>query len=291
MGSPAIRSVLAVALLLAGVGIMVLAWPPLAESLTLTATVTARTQAVIAPIAGRVMQGTPRPPGSTVGSDGTILEIFNDRPDQVPLNTAESAFEAAQLRVRTAGERLEGLRLADVRRREAMMRAGPYTPAESEIAGAGAEVGEAQAAERASLQALLVEREAFRARQKIAVKAPPGAVVHSIVVGNTDVAAGDPIARWIDCNDLLVDVPVFDLWLRRPTVGDKAQAMLDGETRWRDATVIAVHGWADVADTRELAAVARGRDRGAGQVLLKLAARSTDFETCPIGRAALARLR
>jgi hypothetical protein len=39
-----------------------------------------------------------------------------------------------------------------------------------------------------------------------------------------------------------------------------------------------------------LATVARGRDRGAGQILLKLAAASADFDRCPMGRIAYVRL-
>ena len=136
----------------------------------------------------------------------------------------------------------------------------------------------------------MTEREAYRVKRRAAVKALPGATLYSIVVGSVLVEAGDPIARWIDCDELLVDAPVFDPWLRLLAVGGKGQMMLEGEDIWRDGEIIALHRSGDAVDARELATVARGRDRGAGQVLLKLAAASVDFDRCPVGRAAYVRL-
>jgi hypothetical protein len=292
MGILSVRFALALATLLAGVGIAVMAWPQLAASLVLSATVTAWTHSVVAPIAGRVPNEPPSP-GSRVGPDGTVLEIVNDRLDQAPIRRAEAALAAAQGRVAAANERLETLRLAEEKRRELMQRTASAErgrDGENEIGRVGAELGRAKAAEREGLQVLMTEREAYRLKQKATVKAPRGATLHSILIGATSVEAGDPIARWIDCDELLIDVPVFDPWLRLLAVGGRARAMLEGETVWRAGEIVALHRSANVVDARELAAVAKGRDRGAGQVLLRLAAMSGDFDRCPVGRAAYVRL-
>lgn len=292
MGILSVRFALALVTLLAGVGIAVMAWPRLAASLALTASVTAWTHDVAAPIAGRAPNEPPAP-GSRIGTDGTIMEIVNDSLDQAPLRNAEAAFKAAQARVVAASGRIEVLRLAEEKRRDSMLRTSPVErtrDGEGEIGRAGAELGAAQASERESLHVLTTEREAYRVKRSAPVKAPPGATLHSIVVGGAEVEAGDPIARWIDCDELLVDVPVFDPWLRLLAVGGSGRAMLEGEDIWRDGEIVAVHRSDDVVDARELAAVAKGRDRGAGQVLLKLAATSADFDHCPVGRAAYVHL-
>jgi hypothetical protein len=221
------------------------------------------------------------------------MEIVNDHLDQAPMRNAEAAFKAAQARVVAANERLEMLRLGEEKRRDLMQRTSPVErgrDAEGEIGKVGGELGAAQASEREGLQALMMEREAYRVKQRAMVKAPPGATLYSIVVGGTAVEAGDPIARWIDCDALLADVPIFDPWLRLLAVGGKGQVMLEGESIWREGEIIALHRSGDVVDGRELATVAKGRDRGAGQVLLKLAATSGDFHGCPVGRAAYVHL-
>ncbi len=292
MGFLSVRFALALVALLAGVGIIAMDWPQLAASLTLTASVTAWTHDVAAPIAGRASNEAPAP-GSRVGPEGTIMEIVNDRLDQAPVRNAEAALKAAQARVAAANERLEGLRLAEAKRRDVMLRTSAVErtrDAEGEIGRAGAELGAARASEREGLHVLTTEREAYRLKQRATVKVPPGATLYSIVVGGAAVEAGDPIARWIDCDELLVDVPVFDPWLWLLAVGGSGQVMLEDDDIWRDGEIVALHRSGDVVDARELATVAKGRDRGAGQVLLKLAATSGDFDRCPVGRAACVRL-
>jgi hypothetical protein len=292
MGFLSVRFALALVTLVAGIGIAVQGWPHLAASLTLSASVTAWTHDIVAPIAGQAPDEPPTP-GSRAGQDGTIMRIVNDRLDQAPMRDAEAAFKAAQARVVAANERLEVLRLAEEKRRDSMLRTSSVErprDTDSEIRRAGAELGAARASEREGLHVLTTEREAYRAKHSAAVKGPPGATLYSIVAGGAVVEAGDPIARWIDCDELLVDVPVFDPWLRLLAVGGRGQAMLEGEGIWRDGEIIALNRSGDVVDARELATVAKGRDRGAGQVLLKLAATSGDFDRCPVGRAAYVRL-
>lgn len=269
-----------------------MAWPQLAASLALNASVTARTHTVVAPVAGRASNDV-LPPGSRIGSDGTIMEIVNDRLEDAPLRDAERVLEKAQARVVAADQRLEALRLADRDRRELMQRTAlpeRLRDLESEVAKAAMELGAGQAAEHEALQALGIRRESNRLTQKVAVTAPPGATLYSIVLGGAAVEAGDPIARWIDCDDLLVDAPVFDPWLRLLAVGGHGEVMLEGEAIWREAEIVALRRAAAVVDARELAVVAKGRDRGFGQILLRLAATSGDFDRCPVGRAAYVRL-
>ena len=124
MGLLSVRFILALVALLSGVGITVMAWPYLAASLTLSASVTAWTHDVAAPIAGRAPNEPPAL-GSRVGPDGTIMEIVNDRLDQTSMRNAEAAFKAAQARVAAANERLEVLRLAEEKRRDVMLRTSP----------------------------------------------------------------------------------------------------------------------------------------------------------------------
>jgi hypothetical protein len=288
MGLLSIRFTLALATLLTGVGIAVMAWPHLAANLTLSASVTAWTHDIVAPIAGRTPNEPPTP-GAQVGLDGTLMEIVSDHLDQAPMHNAETAYKAAQARVVAANERLEALRLAEEKRRDSMLRTSSAErprDTDGEIRRAGAELGAARATESEGLHVLTTERDAYRAKRSAAVKVPPGATLYGIVAGNTTVEAGDPIGRWIDCDELLVDVPVLDPWLRLLVVGGRGWAMLEGEDVWRDGEIIALHRSGDVADARELATVAKGRDHGAGQVLLRLAATSGDFDRCPVGRAA-----
>ncbi|MCW5733314.1 MAG: hypothetical protein KIS73_04285 [Enhydrobacter sp.] len=291
MGSLEVRFALALVSLLAGVVIAALAWPQLAASLTLSASVTAWVHPVVAPIAGRTANDVP--PGSRIGSDGTIMEIVNDRLDDAPLREAERVLERVQARVAAASQRLEALRLADRDRRELMQRTALPDRArdlKSENGKAAMELGTARAAEREALQALGAQRQAYRSAQKVAVTAPPGATIYSIVPAGAAVEAGDPIARWLDCDELLVDAPVFDPWLRLLSVGGRGQVMLEAESFWRYAEIVALRRAAEVVGARELAVIAKGRDRGLGQVLLRLAATSADFDRCPVGRAVYVRL-
>jgi hypothetical protein len=286
------RFFFALATLLVGVGVAAKAWPDLAASLTLSASITAWTHDVTAPIAGRVPDEPPAP-GSRVGANGAVMEIVNDALDRTPMRNAEATFQAAQARVAAATARLELLRLDAVKRREVMQRTAPAertTDAKGEIGRAGTELGLARAAEREGLNVLTMEREAYRSKHRATAKAPPGTVLHSIVAGAAAVQAGDPIARWIDCAELLVDVPVFDPWLRLLAIGGRGEVMLEREDFWREGEIVALRASGDVVGLRELAAVARGRDRGAGQVLLKIGATSGDVDRCPVGRAAYVRL-
>ncbi len=164
---------------------------------------------------------------------------------------------------------------------------GDWQASKTEIKNARQRLDEALAAETEALRALDASREAFRLRQRAQVQAPPGSIVRSVIIGSgATVGVGDAVAKWIDCNDLLIDAPVSDAALPLIAIGSKAEAILEGEKSWRPAEVIGLRGAAETLGATDLAAVAKGRQGGEAQVLLKLQAGALDFEACPVGRAA-----
>lgn len=123
--------------------------------------------------------------------------------------------------------------------------------------------------------------------QSSPVTAPAGSLIFSLysAPGST-VSAGDRIVEWIDCSVLLVDVPVSDVEVALIAPGAPAEVILEGESDTRNASVHLVRGASAVLDHRDLAAVAKGREDGVGQVILTLDARLEEFSSCPVGRAA-----
>src|SRR4249920_1497044 len=85
---------------------------------------------------------------------------------------------------------------------------------------------------------------------------------------------------------MLVDVPVSDVELALLNKGAVANVVLEGEERVRRGTVVLTRGAAATIGREDLAAVAKGRYPGIGQVLVKLEPTPADIETCPVGRAA-----
>ena len=55
---------------------------------------------------------------------------------------------------------------------------------------------------------------------------------------------------------------------------------------WRHARVAQLRGAAETVGAADLAAVAKGRHSGDGQVLLKLEDETPAFAVCPVGQAA-----
>ncbi|MEO1193123.1 MAG: HlyD family secretion protein, partial [Pseudomonadota bacterium] len=128
---------------------------------------------------------------------------------------------------------------------------------------------------------------AYRRQRSAHVLAQPGAVIWSVsAAAGSTVAPGETITVWIDCNDLLVDVPVSDAELALLTRGMTADVLLEGEGRERQATVLLTRGSGAVLDRADLAAVAKGRQPGMGQLLLRLDLAEEDGTDCPVGRAA-----
>jgi hypothetical protein len=127
----------------------------------------------------------------------------------------------------------------------------------------------------------------FQRRSSARVTAPPHMLLWSRqVVTGMSVAAGTPLAEWIDCNELLVDMPVSDVEASLISAGDPADIVLEGERVTRKAQVLLVRGSASILGRSELVATAKGRRAGVAQVILKLKAAASDFATCPVGHAA-----
>jgi multidrug resistance efflux pump len=149
-----------------------------------------------------------------------------------------------------------------------------------ELASARAELVEAKLVADA-------EAELFEILNEGKVAAPPGSVIWSMIVGaGAAVDIGSPVAQWLDCGELLVDVPLSDVEVALLEIGAEADVVLEGETESRRGKVFLTRGSAATLGSPDLAAIAKGRQPGVGQALLRLEVRPGDTETCPVGRAA-----
>ena len=119
------------------------------------------------------------------------------------------------------------------------------------------------------------------------VSLPPDAFILNIdVPEGATVAAGDSLARWVDCRILLVDVPVSDAELPLIRPGMTANVILEGERDRREASVLMTRGSAATLDQLNLAAVAKGRRDGTAQVIVELGEADGPDSGCLVGRAA-----
>jgi multidrug resistance efflux pump len=159
--------------------------------------------------------------------------------------------------------------------------------AKTEVKRARLQLEQAEAGVKVADQALATARESYRLQHRAPVLAPPGAILRSVMVGNgATVGVGDPVAKWIDCSDLFVDAPVSDAALPLIPIGSRTDVILEGESHWRHARVAQLRGAAETVGAADLAAVAKSRERGDGQVLLKLEEEAPAFTVCPVGQAA-----
>jgi multidrug resistance efflux pump len=164
---------------------------------------------------------------------------------------------------------------------------GDRQDAKIEIKRARLQVEQSQSDEQRARQALASARDTFRLLSKAPVLAPPGSTIRSVLVGEgATMAVGEPLAKWIDCKDLFLDAPISDAALPLIPIGSKAEAIIEGRGRWYEATVTNVRGSAETIGSDDLAAVAKGRSAGIGQVILRLEAKRSDFIECPVGEAA-----
>ena len=136
----------------------------------------------------------------------------------------------------------------------------------------------------AALQEAVAE---FQLRSEGVVRAPPGSVVWSErVAPGATVRTGAPVAEWLDCSALMIDVPVSDAEVSLLRPGMDADVNLEGEASTREARVLLTRGSAATLGRDDLAALAKGRRDGVAQVLLKLSDQEAGFEDCPVGRSA-----
>jgi multidrug resistance efflux pump len=142
-----------------------------------------------------------------------------------------------------------------------------------------AELGSASAALASARQEFALQREA-------AVTAAAGSIIWSdLVAPGKLVSAGEPVFEWVDCSDLMIDVPVSDAEVSLINPGMDAHVILEGESEIRATRVLLTRGSTSTLGVHDLAAVAKGRHDGVAQVLLKFE-QAQQFEACPVGRAA-----
>jgi CRP-like cAMP-binding protein/biotin carboxyl carrier protein len=158
-----------------------------------------------------------------------------------------------------------------------------------DIARGVADLAEAEATLADARHVAATDASALERTSVGAVTAPPGSLIWSVVVGaGAAVSTGSPIAQWLDCSVMLVDVPASDVEVALLRPGMEAEVVIEGEQRARPATVLLTRGSAGALGLDDLAALAKGRSAGQGQVLLRLEPTPKDIAACPIGLSAFA---
>ena len=128
---------------------------------------------------------------------------------------------------------------------------------------------------------------AYNKALSLDILVPPDAMVWSLISApGAPVQPGTPVASWVDCSIMLVDVPVSDVETALLRQGSIAQVVLEGERKTRTGRVILTRGSAGTLGSQDLAALAKGRRAGIGQAVVKLTPSADDIKACAIGRAA-----
>jgi multidrug resistance efflux pump len=145
-----------------------------------------------------------------------------------------------------------------------------------------------QRAELSAAREVLDAAHAAHERElELEITVPEGAMVWSLISGpGAPVQPGSPVASWVDCRVMLVDVPISDVETSLLEVGDEAEVVLEGEHQTRIGHVLLTRGSAGTLGSHDLAAIARGRRPGLGQAIVKLAPSEKDVRKCPIGHTA-----
>lgn len=148
------------------------------------------------------------------------------------------------------------------------------------------ELRQAEAQLRSAKAALRAAEEDHHRRTEGFIRAPVGSILWSRVNQGATVRAGDPVAEWLDCSVLLVDVPLADAEVSLVEIGMEADVVLEGDSVVRKAPVLLTRGSAFTLGRKDLAALAKGRGEGIAQVLLDFSHERKNFNQCPVGRAA-----
>ena len=156
-----------------------------------------------------------------------------------------------------------------------------------DIARGVADLAEAEATLASAGHVAAIDAAALERTSVGTVTAPPRGLIWSVIVGaGASVNIGSPIAEWLDCSVMLVDVPVSDIEVALLRPGMEAEVVLEGEQRPRQAAILLTRGSAGTLGSDDLAALAKGRSAAKGQVLLRLEPTPEDIATCPIGLSA-----
>ena len=208
--------------------------------------------------------------GDSVGQDGRIAMIENPFADLTPVVRAEADVERGRQRVRGLQQLITSLD------------ADPAARARAAMELANAQV-EAETAEKI----LASVKGAYEKERLQPVKAPPDSYIWSLMASPGGfVQPGTPIATWVNCGIMLVDVPVSDVELALLQTNAPARVIIEGDRRVRLGKVYLTRGAAATVGADDLAALAKGRHPGIGQVLVELNPSPADIEACPIGAAA-----
>jgi multidrug resistance efflux pump len=222
------------------------------------------------------------------------------RQGNVPQSDADDALAEVKELERARAERERMIALAEERRQAADR--GVFLVADGrnpewafqsedrvllELAQATRALADAQAALAEARAAAAAARQEFDMISASPIVTPPGSLVWSVLAGaGAAVDVGTPVAEWIDCDTILVDVPVSDLEVGLLRQGMPAEVVLEGETQVRQGTVLLTRGAASVLGSTDLAAVAKGHGEDRGQAIVSLELAPKDTDACPIGVAA-----
>ena len=259
---------------LAGLAVLLAyaAWigaPYLRSVVVRDAAVTTWIDVAAAPIRGYVNDD-PLHAGDSVGKDGVIALIENPLADRTPVVRAEADLERARQRVSGLQDLMSSLE------------ADPAARARAAIELAGARV-DADAAEKILASA----KSAYENERVQPVKAPPDSYIWSLIASpGTYVLPGAPVASYVNCGFMLVDVPVSDVELALLQTDAPAKIVIEGDRQVRLGKVYLTRGAAATVGADDLAALAKGRHSGVGQVLVRFDPSPDDIEACPIGAAA-----
>ena len=260
--------------ILAGLGALLLyvAWismPYFRSVVVRDAAVTTWLNSTAAPVDGFVV-GNPLHVGDSVGKDGLIAVIENPLTDETPVVRAEAEVAKAKQQVKGLQELMTSLESDAVARTHAAM-----------------QLAEAEAAAVSAEKILASVKTAFENARRQPVKAPHDAYIWSLIVSAGDfVRAGSPVATWVDCSFMLVDVPVSDVELALLRTDAPAHVLIEGDEKVREGKVYLTRGAAATVGAEDLAALAKGRRAGIGQVLVQFQPSAADIWECPIGAAA-----
>ena len=192
-----------------------------------------------APIDG-FLAGKPLHVGDSVGTDGLIATIEDPLQDATPVVRAEADLNRAKQHVRGLQELTTSLE-AEAAARAAM-----------ELADAKVEAENAE-------KILASVKSVYEAAKLQPVKAPPDAYVWSLIAGPGDfVRAGAPVATWVDCGFMLVDVPVSDVELALLDTDAPARVIIEGDHKVRLGKVYLTRG----AARRSAPTISRRLPRG-----------------------------
>jgi multidrug resistance efflux pump len=233
------------------------------------AAVTTWINATAAPIDG-FLGDKPMHVGDSVGKDGLIATIENPLQDATPVVRAEADLNKAKQHVRGLQELM------------ASLEADPATRARTTM-----ELADAQVEAESAKKILASVKRSYEAAKFQPVKAPPDAYVWSVNAEPGDfVRAGASVATWVDCSIMFVDVPVSDVELALLRTDAPARIVIEGDRKVREGKVYLTRGAAATIGADDLAAIAKGRHAGIGQVLVQFEPSAADIWECPIGAAA-----